>query len=36
VRIFHDEVLRHGAIPLDLLESNIRAWVAQGKSVSGK
>jgi uncharacterized protein (DUF885 family) len=29
LRAFHDEVLRHGSIPLSLLESNIRAWVAQ-------
>lgn len=31
VRAFHDEVLRHGAIPLSLLETNIRAWVAATK-----
>jgi uncharacterized protein (DUF885 family) len=31
VRGFHDEVLRHGSIPLALLESNIRAWVAKQK-----
>jgi uncharacterized protein (DUF885 family) len=28
LRAFHDEVLRHGAVPLDLLEQNIKAWVA--------
>lgn len=28
LRAFHDEVLRHGAVPLQLLESNMRAWVA--------
>ncbi|HEY0943696.1 MAG TPA: DUF885 domain-containing protein [Opitutaceae bacterium] len=28
VRAFHDEVLRHGAIPLELLERNLRAWMA--------
>lgn len=31
VRAFHDEVLRHGAVPLDLLERNVRAWVAGQK-----
>lgn len=29
VRAFHDEVLAHGAIPLDLLETNVRAWIAR-------
>lgn len=28
VRQFHDAVLRHGAIPLDVLDQQIRAWVA--------
>ena len=28
VRVFHDEVLRHGAIPLSVLDEQIRAWVA--------
>ncbi len=28
VRLFHDEVLRHGAIPLSVLDEQIRAWVA--------
>jgi uncharacterized protein (DUF885 family) len=32
VRAFHDEVLRHGAIPLDLLEQNIEAWVVVARS----
>ncbi len=31
VRAFHDEVLRHGAVPLDLLETNVRAWMARQK-----
>jgi uncharacterized protein (DUF885 family) len=31
VRAFHDEVLRHGALPLDLLERNIKAWTAAVK-----
>jgi uncharacterized protein (DUF885 family) len=28
IRAFHDEVLGRGAIPLSLLDANIRAWVA--------
>jgi uncharacterized protein (DUF885 family) len=39
VRAFHDEVLRHGAVPLDLLEQNVRTWVAgvkgQGSRAAG-
>lgn len=31
VRAFHDEVLRHGAVPLSVLEGNIRDWVATQK-----
>lgn len=31
VRAFHDEVLGRGALPLDLLEKNVRAWVAGRK-----
>ncbi|MDB6126678.1 MAG: hypothetical protein JWM35_574 [Verrucomicrobia bacterium] len=29
VRLFHDEVLRNGAIPLSVLDEHIRAWVAE-------
>ncbi|HEX9941967.1 MAG TPA: DUF885 domain-containing protein [Thermoanaerobaculia bacterium] len=32
VRAFHDHVLGNGALPLDLLEKNVRAWVAQEKA----
>jgi uncharacterized protein (DUF885 family) len=32
IRAFHDEVLRHGALPLDLLEQNVKAWVAARSS----
>jgi uncharacterized protein (DUF885 family) len=32
VRAFHDEILRHGAVPLDLLEQNLKAWVAARRS----
>ncbi len=31
VRRFHDEVLRHGAIPLSVLDERLRAWVAEQK-----
>jgi uncharacterized protein (DUF885 family) len=31
VREFHDEVLKHGAVPLSVLDSNIREWVAGRK-----
>jgi uncharacterized protein (DUF885 family) len=27
IRSFHDEVLGKGAVPLDVLEANIKAWV---------
>jgi uncharacterized protein (DUF885 family) len=29
IRTFHDAVLGQGAMPLDLLEARIRAWVVQ-------
>ncbi|PYQ55775.1 MAG: DUF885 domain-containing protein [Acidobacteria bacterium] len=32
VRAFHDHVLGNGAVPLDLLEKSVRAWVAEAKS----
>jgi uncharacterized protein (DUF885 family) len=32
IRAFHDHVLGNGAVPLDLLEKNIRAWVAEAKA----
>jgi uncharacterized protein (DUF885 family) len=31
VRAFHDHVLGNGALPLDLLEKNVKAWVAEEK-----
>jgi uncharacterized protein (DUF885 family) len=31
IRLFHDEVLRNGAVPLDVLETHIREWVAGRK-----
>jgi uncharacterized protein (DUF885 family) len=32
VRAFHDHVLGNGAVPLDLLEKNVKAWVAETKA----
>jgi uncharacterized protein (DUF885 family) len=32
LRAFHDEVLRHGALPLDLLEHNVKLWMAAVKA----
>jgi uncharacterized protein (DUF885 family)/membrane-associated phospholipid phosphatase len=31
VRAFHDAVLGGGAVPLDVLEANIKAWIAEQK-----
>ncbi|HUG12828.1 MAG TPA: DUF885 family protein, partial [Opitutaceae bacterium] len=31
IRAFHDEVLRHGAVSLDVLETQVKAWVAAQK-----
>lgn len=31
LRAFHDEILRHGALPLDLLEDTVRRWVKEGR-----
>ena len=31
LREYHDLVLRDGAVPLDLLEENVRAWIARKK-----
>ncbi|HEV2847056.1 MAG TPA: DUF885 domain-containing protein [Thermoanaerobaculia bacterium] len=32
IRVFHDQVLGRGSVPLDLLEKNIRTWVAEAKA----
>ena len=32
IRGFHDEVLRHGPVPLNILEQNITAWVEGEKA----
>jgi len=31
IRSFHDVVLRNGVLPLDLLEEQVRDWIAQSK-----
>ena len=31
IRAFHDEILSCGAVPLKVLDSNTRAWVATQK-----
>jgi uncharacterized protein (DUF885 family) len=31
VRLFHDEVLKNGAVPLSVLDDHIKAWVAEQK-----
>jgi uncharacterized protein (DUF885 family) len=33
VRAFHDQVLGHGPLPLDVLETVIKEWVAEQKAV---
>lgn len=33
VREFHDEVLRHGSVPMDVLDKTLSAWVASKKKV---
>ena len=34
VRAFHDQVLGSGAVPLDVLEARIRAWISAGGTAS--
>jgi uncharacterized protein (DUF885 family) len=36
VRAFHDTVVDEGALPLDLLETRVDAWIAQEKAKSAK
>jgi uncharacterized protein (DUF885 family) len=31
IRLFHDEILAHGSVPLDILDLNIKSWVAKVK-----
>ncbi|NBR08660.1 MAG: DUF885 family protein, partial [Opitutaceae bacterium] len=32
LREYHDLVLKNGAVPMDLLEENVRAWIAHKKN----
>jgi uncharacterized protein (DUF885 family) len=34
VRAFHDQVLGNGAVPIDVLEKNIRGWVGERKAAA--
>ncbi|MBX9767126.1 MAG: DUF885 domain-containing protein [Bdellovibrionales bacterium] len=34
VAAFHDEVLKHGALPLDILESKVREWISRQPPVT--
>ena len=36
IRAFHDVVLGSGAIPLDVLEGNVNAWIAARKAATAK
>ncbi|HEX3130995.1 MAG TPA: DUF885 domain-containing protein [Thermoanaerobaculia bacterium] len=36
VRAFHDQVLGNGAVPIDVLEKNIRTWVGERKAAVAK
>jgi uncharacterized protein (DUF885 family) len=36
VRAFHDQVLGNGAVPIDVLEKNIQAWVGERKAAVAK
>jgi len=31
LRAYHDLVLKNGALPLNLLEENVRSWIRQQK-----
>lgn len=34
IKAFHDEVLRHGSLPLNILEENINKWIAAQKEAN--
>jgi uncharacterized protein (DUF885 family) len=31
IRLFHDQILENGALPLNLLEAKIDTWIAASK-----
>ena len=31
IKKFHEQILKHGAIPLDLLEAKVNTWLTQQK-----
>ena len=31
LRAFHDEVLKNGALPMSVLETHLKEWIAKGK-----
>jgi uncharacterized protein (DUF885 family) len=33
VREFHDEVLKNGALPLDVLDKSVEAWISKRKKI---
>lgn len=33
IRIFHDELLKHGSLPLDVLEKGIEAWIQNQRKI---
>jgi len=35
IRGFHDEVLTAGALPLDVLETRVQAWISQVNAAGG-
>ena len=35
IRAFHDEILNGGALPLDVLDRRVTAWIAEQKAASG-
>jgi uncharacterized protein (DUF885 family) len=36
VRAFHDQVLGNGAVPIDVLEKNVRGWVGERKAAAAR